>query len=251
MMNEHRRGQTFAESAVYASGGAAVPFFWYMADRADWTADEDPALIVKPVFSYRPLIEHPALFLEFAGLSGDPESFREFAFMYGPLTLYGDPAQGYEPDRLSHWRSEHQSMGEVLELLRLFQDGKVAISGRQRYQAAVADVVTAALDRHHVTPALMPNGVNYGAGVQIVFRVSSLIGGLWLQLAVAAEGNLKYGECFCGKKFEIADTPGRTREVCSARCRNRRHYLRRTGRWDEANSRPLEGGETNGQTSER
>jgi len=212
------------------------PFTWYWVDGARWSDDADPTLQIRPSLPYSPLREHPALFLDFAGLDGTPESFEGFALDYGTLFSL------WEPETLSAWRNEHEQMADAVGLLNLFQDGRVDLAGRERYRARLISIITAGLSRSDVIPTLRPTGHLSGAGVEIVFRVVNLIGGMWLQLAVAAEGGRKYRTCFCGKSIDITDAPGK--KWCSEKCRNKRNYLRRTGRWDDEIDRPTKGGET-------
>lgn len=233
-----KRDATLAESAVLIDpeDGVMYPFLWHMADEAEWSDDEDPVLKVRVVFPYRPLIESPALFLDFVALDGTPESFADFALEYGPLFGLWDP------EKLSAWQDEHTRLSEAVALLEDLQAGRVR-DNRDYVQRKLGSAITQGLSDHHVTPTVRPSGVIYGAGMQLAFRVISLIGGMWLQLAVAADGERKYLPCeVCGKRMDITDAPSHKR-VCGPNCRAKRAYLKKTGQW--------EGGEDNDETSER
>lgn len=209
------------------------PFTWYTVGVAEWTDEEDPSLRTRPDFPYWPLREHPELFVRFADLPGDQESFLRFALQYGPL-LSLDP---FTPDRLSQWTDEHRRLYRAVSLFDNLQAGKVRPEAQEKAHAGITDAITAGLSRHHVTPTMTPTGAPLGIGLALAFRVVNLIGGMWLQLAVAVDGNRTYRVCeYCGKRFDATDAPAHKR-VCDDKCRNARSYRIRTGQW--------EGGESN------
>jgi len=60
-------------------------------------------------------------------------------------------------------------------------------------------------------------------GLRLTFEVSSLIGAMWLQFALAVDGNRKYRACpECGEWWDATETRS-DRQTCSDRCRKRRH----------------------------
>lgn len=60
-------------------------------------------------------------------------------------------------------------------------------------------------------------------GLRLTFEVSSLIGAMWLQFALAVDGNREYRSCpVCGEWWDSTETRS-DRQTCSDRCRKRRH----------------------------
>jgi hypothetical protein len=60
-------------------------------------------------------------------------------------------------------------------------------------------------------------------GLRLTFEVSSLIGAMWLQFALAVDGNREYRSCpECGEWWDSTETRS-DRQTCSDRCRKRRH----------------------------
>jgi hypothetical protein len=59
-------------------------------------------------------------------------------------------------------------------------------------------------------------------------RPRSLLDGLWLQFALAVEGNKEYRQCReCGKWFELSPSVNRAnKQTCSSSCRNKGYYRR-------------------------
>jgi hypothetical protein len=59
-------------------------------------------------------------------------------------------------------------------------------------------------------------------------RPRSLLDGLWLQFALAVEGNKEYRQCReCGKWFEVSPSVNRAnKQTCSSSCRNKGYYRR-------------------------
>lgn len=102
---------------------------------------------------------------------------------------------------------------------------KPRTSPRRIVQNALFGLTTTALREHTVSPKLASNGSPLGSGLQLAFEVNSLIGAMWVQLALAVDGNRTYKQCpICGEWWDATDArPHKT--VCSDRCRAKRSYL--------------------------
>jgi hypothetical protein len=213
----------------------ASPFVWYMDDLAEWSDEPDPRLESKPVMPWYPLLEQPALFRRFAAISKNKEDFADFALYYGPLRSLDSS------DRLSDWMQEHEALYRAIGLFDAFLRVPPALRLSKRDE--LIDAVRRGMQRNPVHPVLVPSGSPVGVGLKIAYTPDSLAGAMWLQLALAIEGNLQYAVCeYCGKWFETSRPE--EAKICSEKCRNARNYRKRKGEW--------KGGETtNGQTSER
>lgn len=199
-------------------------FTWWMPQRgAHWSDDDpDPLLVLAPALPYCPLQEHTALFLEFADLEPDADAFSRFASEYGPLLK----PDGNEP--LSTWLEEHSKLREsTLWLEKL--PGLSDMKEREEAQGWLMTRIQGGLARHSVTPTIRPNGLAFGVGLQLVFFVPNLAGAMWLQLAVAVDGDRKYKPCpVCSRRYDATHSRSH-KQVCSDKCRAKKAYLRGRG----------------------
>lgn len=198
-----------------------VDFTWWAVGNASYDdAESDPLISARPDFPYRPLQEHPALFVRFADLPGSLESFTEFMVEYGCLTVP-------EGDRLSVWRAEHDAMQEAVALFEGL-DSELIAGRRDETKAELADLINAGLARHGVNPEVVPSRVPRQKGY-LSHRVRDLAGAMWLQIAVAVDGDRQYAVCpVCLKRYDATDATDR-REFCGDKCRAKAHYRRRKG----------------------
>ena len=87
-------------------------------------------------------------------------------------------------------------------------------------QSALATLITEMCGS--VDVAMEISSAQPGA-LRLTFEVSSLIGAMWLQFALAVDGNRKYRSCpECGEWWDATETRS-DRQTCSDRCRKRRH----------------------------
>jgi hypothetical protein len=95
-----------------------------------------------------------------------------------------------------------------------------ASSPEATVQSALATLITEMCGSVHVA---MEVGSGRPGGLRLTFEVSSLIGAMWLQFALAVDGNRRYRSCpECGEWWDATETRS-DRQTCSDRCRKRRH----------------------------
>jgi len=121
--------------------------------------------------------------------------------------------------------------GELMDSCLLIVDA--SSSDREIVQAMLASEVNQGLKHADVTPALAATNKSYGAGLRLTYRVGSLLGAMWLQLALAIDGNRDYRTCEgCGLPWDATGARA-SRDWCSERCRQR---IYRRGQKDAGNS---------------
>lgn len=195
--------------------------------------------------SYAPLKDEPALFREFAALAGDAESFAEFARRFGPLesTDYldnyyrGDPAVPMYLGNLEGWVSNHTHLRDAVAFFDALQartevevlpkarevlfEREPQRSPRMEVQAALSRLIEQYM---WVTPTLVRDGTTQGTGLRLTFLPRrGLISAMWLQLALAVDGNRTYKACdYCGRWWDATDAYP-TKHVCSDTCRKALH----------------------------
>jgi len=88
-------------------------------------------------------------------------------------------------------------------------------------QSALADMITV---RSAARIVLAPSQTLDGsAGLRLTYAVDDLREALWLQLALAIDGNRRYETCpVCGEQWDATGARS-DRETCSDRCRKRRN----------------------------
>ncbi|MDR3686919.1 MAG: hypothetical protein P4L93_08195 [Coriobacteriia bacterium] len=227
---------------------------------------------------YRPLRDHPELFLLFAGLSGEAQ-YLSFAEEYGPLL-------GIETAEL--WEYESATMRSSIHLWQGLREGRPADAlsdfthairfttahrdwfvptlkrdydetrrvpdaagthltlpeGLQRYheeqrhlgavrldtptrevaQIVLERTIDDALTRYRIAPVVRREQTAYGTGLRVSLAPRQLGGALWLQFALAVDGNRKYRVCpECGKWWDATDARSH-KQVCSDKCRAAKSY---------------------------
>ena len=214
---------------------------------------------------YRPFVETPALFREFADL---PAPLTEaavvaFADRYGALGVDADlaPRRWEDGERLETWSAEREAMREAVSLLdalvaedegelesfarRLRRERNLRLSvevrlrddllpitslseppgRRERADAYLAGLIEGRLPG--MTEAQMELDSAPGRP-RLVHRPHHLLGVLWLQLALALAEGKTYRRCEgCGAWLEISEEAGRSdRRYCSTACRMRAYRER-------------------------
>lgn len=95
-----------------------------------------------------------------------------------------------------------------------------ASSPEAMVQAALATLITEMCGS--VDVAMEVRSAQPG-GLRLTFEVSSLIGAMWLQFALAVDGNRRFRCCpECGEWWDVTEARS-DRQTCSDRCRKRRH----------------------------
>lgn len=93
-------------------------------------------------------------------------------------------------------------------------------------RTALANTVSLFCSQEGVRVALAvvsgPSDTPDGVGLRLTFQVASLLGAMWLQFALAIDGNRRYETCpVCGDWWD-ATASRADRETCSDRCRQAR-----------------------------
>jgi hypothetical protein len=78
-----------------------------------------------------------------------------------------------------------------------------------------------------VSLSLAATGQPYGSGLRLTFGVYTLEAAMWLQLALAIDGNREYQICeVCGEWWDATDARSH-KKVCSDKCRAKKSYQAR------------------------
>lgn len=195
--------------------------------------------------SYSPLASEGALFRDFASLDGSAGSLIEFARQYGPiiadwytpLTLNVHEDSGFREwnggvrRSLSEWQGEHRKLSDAVALFdalksrtepeavaiaRRYRDRDADQTPREEVQDALARLIVQML---HAGVALSRDGKVFGTGLRLTFSVRSLMDAMWLQLALAVDGDREYASCeVCGKWWDAMNAHP-TKRTCGPRCR--------------------------------
>jgi hypothetical protein len=100
-------------------------------------------------------------------------------------------------------------------------------SPRQAARLLLRSTISDALSRHELIPQLDLDDKVYGAGLRLTFEVTSLIAALWLQFALAVDGNRDYRKCpVCGNWWDATNARSH-KLVCSDKCRAKKSYQSR------------------------
>lgn len=227
-----------------------VSFRWHRAPEArlvqgdelpkGWHTSSYPGpyiLLGEPGDLYEPLKECRALFREFASLSGSAESFVEFARTYGGL--YRE--YHTKPTPPGSWAIVHRQLQDAVTLFDALQSRSehdvlpVSMEKLDRDERERADDMTArqvaqmALTKMIVAYAsAFGDGVRLGiaadysprgTGLRITFEAEDLRAAMWLQLALAVDGDRRYDSCKnCGKWWDATDAHPK-KKTCSDACR--------------------------------
>jgi len=105
----------------------------------------------------------------------------------------------------------------------------VTSSARHIAQTALALGIKTALLQHGVTPSVVPDGSPFRSGLRLSFNVPDLAGAMWLQLALAVDGNRKYQKCEVCETWQDVTDWREDRVVCSDKCRAAKSYRLRKG----------------------
>ena len=98
---------------------------------------------------------------------------------------------------------------------------------REIAQALLRRQIARMLVAQDVSLSLAATGQPYGAGLRLTFGVYTLEAAMWLQLALAIDGNREYQICeVCGKWWDVTDARSH-KKVCSDRCRAKKSYQAR------------------------
>ncbi len=220
---------------------------------------------VTPGRFYRPLVEEPALFREFADLAGPltEETVLSLANRYGAL---GDddelePTTAGAGETLELWSVEYAAMQEMVELadalvvddeerLSAFARGLRSNRGaRLRVDARLGDDLVQLGDPEDTDTIRVRVHASIGSVVdwrlaivvesrlelsqtgdtaQLVHRPRHLLGVLWRQLAVPVAEGRTYRRCEgCGEWMDTSPAAGRVdRRYCSNACRMRAYRQR-------------------------
>jgi hypothetical protein len=202
-----------------------IGFEWTRGLNYELTRAADRKLVIRQIGRsdrpFRPLeiSSETPLYLRFANLPASPESFRDFARAWGLLRLKGAGAA----ENVDDWKAEIRKMRGLVSMLDLTSGNPGGIflpASSVRLQLEVTKL-TAILESR--VPGQRP---------ALVIRPESLLAAMQLQLAkfVAGDGSLHACKQ-CGQWFEAG--PGDARRsgavFCSERCKNRFHYLKRSG----------------------
>jgi hypothetical protein len=171
----------------------------------------------------------PGLFLEFAHTPTTPEGVKAFADQYGGL------GGGADPERIDHWYDPIRQMARAVaawdkaKSTGNFENVIQIIRRRARYRLFaefledVGEGITAnvLLKMDRVTKV-----------ARLCIRPEDLLDALWIQLALAIDGNQNLRPCAeCHTWFRIETGGGRSdKEYCSDACRMRAYRRRKTER---------------------
>jgi hypothetical protein len=174
----------------------------------------------------------PSTFLEFARIPITPEGVKAFADIYGPL-LSRKTAQYCIDDFFGHylpvWGSEIRKMRKALEL---WDEAKTTddfsklirlLERRSEFRYTHDREVGTGMS---VLLREQPLGI-----ARLCIRPTHLRDALWIQLALAIDGNLNLRACIeCRSWFTLEAGRGRSdKEYCSNACRMRA-YRKRKGK---------------------
>ncbi len=172
---------------------------------------------------------------DFAGVVG-AECLVDIAIvdtLAGAFLNLGDSWFGMDDDRANGEVRETWAGSEPVAWLtaRKGQRAPDAPMKRAAVQAALGFMVTRALNALGVSPAIVNVGVPVAgpddSGLRLTFQVDSLIGAMWLQLALAIDGNRVYKTCpVCGEWWDASASRSH-RETCSDTCRKARNRRNR------------------------
>jgi hypothetical protein len=197
--------------------------------------------------AYQPFSrQYSALYREFARLDGSEAGLAAFAQKYGLLGVpetvtHPTTGETFLGERLTQWEWEHRLLCAVVELCdqerrgllkrtadwrTLFAYWRVpdgqwrSLNGAARSRLLIQTAVDSGL-KQRVAPdfRLAVNGQ-----FQLVFGPRSLLGAMWLQLAMALSHPTDYRNCkFCGRQLAISKGNGFriNREFCSGACKTR------------------------------
>ena len=179
-------------------------------------ADWKPSVILEPVgdltVRYRPLDQHPGLFMEFAGVGSKPEAIKAFADKYGQLHLQG------VPDYLRGWSFEIRRMRDAVKLM---EKGKKAGSLRdwvQVYNRRLDDLIG---EKARASAAFQLMDTDDPLRPSLHAVPDDLLSAMWLQLAQQVSSSTGLRRCaWCSTWFVYGTGTGRRKSghYCSPKC---------------------------------
>ena len=240
-----------------------VPAEGFRVDRGRLVRARADEALSRPPRVYRPLLETPALFRTFADLSApfDERAAVAFANEYGALGIEErGQRETPEGEALGGWKRELTALQEAVRLMdvlaneagtilrpaggepkrdrtRLLLEARLSIDRvprlrrnsvgyrRLELQVLLADLIEPQLEqRVRVAYRLIASETP-----ALVLQPRTLLGALWLQLAVAVSDGRAYRRCAgCGKWLDISTAVGRVdRRYCDTACRMRAYRARR------------------------
>ena len=202
--------------------------------RFEWERDADgyaieeiealgnpPMLWLKPqggaAIRYRPLVEHPALFREFASLERTDEGFKAFADRYGPIR---HEVRGLGKPLLD-WYQEHQWMLDLVELWE---------GGLARGNLAPLNDAINKLDFGFISFSVRFGRAWESDHPALYIEPDDLLSAMFLQFTQAVSGNADLRRCaWCPTWFAYGTGTGRRKSAhyCSDRCRKAAHKHRK------------------------
>ncbi len=189
----------------------------------------EPFLVVDPVgkemVQYLPLETGCSLFQEFADTPKTPEGVKRFADRYGLLRNDG-------PETVEFWYRQIDRMRTAVktwqkdrdkDLSRFVSDFSVhlKISGRKFFFEEQHELIPASIFLGKTEDPTRP---------RLRIEPKHLLAAMWLELALAVEGNTNYRPCdVCPTWFEVAPGSGREdKKYCSDACRMRAYRKRKS-----------------------
>ena len=173
----------------------------------------------------------PSTFLEFARTPLTPEGVKAFVDVYGPL--YARRAEEYcITDFFGHyigvWASEIREMRKAVELwdeLKTTGDFSKLIRVLERRSD-----LRAQRDREFGTETSILLKKDRSGAARLCIRPAHLRDALWIQLALAIDGNLNLRACVeCRNWFTLEAGSGRSDKVYCSNARRMRAYRKRRG----------------------
>ena len=188
------------------------PDFLEPEEGEEW--DEDDAYLMPnsdKIVSYRPLEQHPALFMEFAHTEQTPEGVKAFADKYGLLSERRE--MGDEP--LYEWYKEIRRMRGGIE----FWD-------QNRKRGDLVPLVEAFNRRRRIRVEVVLKKSGDPSRASLHITPDYLLSAMWLQFAQSVSTNAHLRCCaWCPTWFVFGTGTGRRKSAhyCSDKCRKAAH----------------------------
>ena len=156
------------------------------------------------------LFDQAGLFLDFINTDESEEACLEFTNQYG--LLYSAPVF------LNEWLTDKSCMKRMVEMWETGKGkGRKEVIGQIEYGMNNPETLLFQIDSDTLNMHLIP---------------TSLLVAMYLQLAMAMQGNKKFGHCaWCGTAFELTPSVARTnRRYCSNACKQADYRHRNKGK---------------------
>lgn len=184
-----------------------------------------------------PLSAKTGLFITLADTESSMDGIVGFANQYGflggkcsiPVNVPIDEGLNMyarmEGELFETWVTEIAALQSAVALgksLHLFDTTKPRCGTDDPKWDELQKIVTAKLKEKRCDPCLLWDGARSQRRLKVRFRPTSLIAAVWVQLALAIEGDLNYRQCEqCMRWFEIAAEKREDAKFCSNACRFR------------------------------